>query len=143
MSNPKAEVMLEWGDGEYLFALRGKEIEELEQVCGKIGFGAIYQRVSLGTWFWGDLYHIIRLGLIGGGMGAVEAKRLTEMYAGKDRPAVPLAAGPNSPESVANAILRAVMHGMEDIEPGEAPAGGSPATASTSEPTAQPSSTSE
>ncbi|MDZ5699867.1 hypothetical protein [Chelativorans sp. M5D2P16] len=32
---------------------------------------------------------------------------------------MPLAAGPNSPETVASAIPRAVMHGMEDIEPGK------------------------
>ena len=139
MSNPKAQVTLEWGDGEYLFALRGKEIEELEQVCGKIGFGAIFQRVSLGVWFWGDLYHTIRLGLIGGGMGPIEAKRLTDMYIGKDRPSVPMVSGPNSPETVAQAILKAVMHGLEDIPSGEARAGESPANASTSQDTGQPS----
>jgi hypothetical protein len=139
VGNPKAEITLEWGDGEYLFALKGKEIEELEQVCGKVGFGAIYQRVSLGVWFWGDLYHTVRLGLIGGGMGAIEAKRLTDMYIGRERPGMPLVSGPNSPESVAQAVLKAVMHGFEDIEPGEAPAGGSPAKEPTSAPIVQPS----
>jgi len=128
MSNPKAEVVLEWADGEYLFALKGAQIEELEQICGKVGFGAIFQRVMLGTWFWGDIYHTVRLGLIGGGMGAVEAKRLTDTYIGRDRPSVPLAAGPNNPESVARAVLGAVMHGFEDIPSGEAGAGETPAT---------------
>lgn len=127
MSNPKAEIALEWGDGEHLFALRGKEIEELEQVCGKVGFGAIYQRVNLGTWFFKDIYHTIRLGLIGGGMGAIEAKRLVDMYCGQTRIAAPLVRGPNSPEMVAQAILGAVMHGFEDIAPGEALAGENPA----------------
>lgn len=122
MSNPKAEIVLEWADGEYLFALRGAQIEELEQVCGKVGFGVIFQRVMLGAWFWGDIYHTVRLGLIGGGMGAVEAKRLTDMYIGRDKPSMPLANGPNNPESVARSVLGAVMHGFEDIPSGEAQA---------------------
>lgn len=126
--NLKAEVVLEWADGEYLFALKGNEIEELENVCGKIGFGAIYQRVSLGVWFWADLYHTVRLGLIGGGMGAVEAKRLTDTYIGRDKPGVPLVSGPNNPETVARAVLDAAMHGVGDIPSGEAPAGESPAS---------------
>ena len=123
MSSLKAEIQLEWGDGEYNFALKGAQIEELESVCGKIGFGAIYQRVMLGTWFWSDLYQTVRLGLIGGGMGAVEAKRLTDMYIGRDKPSVPLAAGPNNPESIARAVLGAAMHGFEDIPSGEQEAG--------------------
>lgn len=122
MSNPKAEIVLEWGGGEHLFSLKGAQIEELEQICGKVGFGAIYQRVSLGVWFWGDLYHTVRLGLIGGGMGAVEAKRLTDMYIGKEQKGVPLAGGPDSPESIARAVLGAVMHGFEDIPSGGAKA---------------------
>lgn len=123
MSNLKAEVVLEWGDGEYAFALKGAQIEELEQVCGKVGFGVIFQRVMLGTWFWADIYQTVRLGLIGGGMGAVEAKRLTDTYIGREKPNVPLAAGPNNPESVARAVLGAAMHGFEDIPSGEAMAG--------------------
>lgn len=117
--NLKAEITLEWADKEYLFALKGKEIEELEHVCGKVGFGAIFQRISMGVWFWGDLYHTIRLGLIGGGLGAVEAKRLTEMYVGQGVLAVPLAAGPNSPEQVALAIITAAMTGIPDLKTGE------------------------
>lgn len=121
--NLKAEIVLEWADGEYLFALKGKQIEELEHVCGKVGFGAIFQRISMGVWFWGDLYHTIRLGLMGGGLGAVEAKRLTDMYVGQDRLATPLAAGPNSPEQVALAIVGAAMTGVPDIPLGKPKAG--------------------
>lgn len=117
MSNPRAEIILEWGGGEHLFRLAGRQIEELEQVCGKVGFGAIYQRLMLGTWFWADLYHIVRLGLIGGGMGAVEAKRLTEFYIGMEHTSgtLPLVGGPNSPEMIARAVLGAAMHGLSDI----------------------------
>jgi len=123
----RAEIVLEWGDGEYAFALRGKEIEELEHICGKVGIGAIYQRVMLGVWFFNDLYHTVRLGLIGGGMGAVEAKRLTDMYIGREKPAV-LVTGPNNPETVAKAVLNAAFHGVGDIDAGEPKAGENPAT---------------
>lgn len=112
----KAEIVLEWADGEYLFALKGAQIEELQHVCGKIGFGAIFQRVTLGVWHWGDLYHTIRLGLIGGGMGAVDAKRLTDMYVGVDQPGFGLAKGPNSPESVARAVLQVTMFGIAEVD---------------------------
>ncbi|ATS92177.1 hypothetical protein HMSP1_39 [Sinorhizobium phage HMSP1-Susan] len=109
-----SEIILEWADDKYLFALRGKEIEELQSVCDA-PFGAIFQRVMLGAWKFGDLKHTVRLGLMGGGMGAVEAARLTRMYMGDDKPCVPLAAGPNSPESVAKAILQVVMFGVDKL----------------------------
>ncbi|MFC6487367.1 GTA-gp10 family protein [Nitratireductor sp. GCM10026969] len=128
MGNPKAEITLEWADGEYLFALKGAQIEELEAVCGKVGFGAIYQRVMNGSWFWSDLYHVIRLGLIGGGLGAVEAKRLTETYIQQ-----PLGSGPNCPFSVASSVLGAVMFGFEDIPPKKPKAGENPAKEESSE----------
>lgn len=38
MSNLGAEVVLEWGDGQYLFSLKGKQIEELETLQ-KAGIG--------------------------------------------------------------------------------------------------------
>ena len=128
MSSLKAEIVLEWADGEYPFALKGAQIEELEHVCGKVGFAAICQRVFLGVWFWGDIYHTVRLGLIGGGLGAVEARRLTDAYIGQDKPGIPLTSGPNNPESIAQAVLGAAMYGVEDIPVGEPPAGESPAT---------------
>lgn len=130
----RAEIILEWGGGEHLFRLGGKEIEELEYVCGKVGFGTIYQRLMLGTWFWGDLHHVIRLGLIGGGLGAVEAKRLVDMYVGPEvrDTTKPLASGPNNPESIARAVLGATMHGFEDLpkgdDSGEAKSRGVPAS---------------
>lgn len=117
--NTKAEVTLEWADGEYLFALKGAQIEELEEKCGNVGIGLIYQRVKLGSYRYVDLYHTIRLGLIGGGMGAVEAKRLVDRYAPGT---VPIESGPNSPFSVASAILGVVFHGMEKLPPGKAEA---------------------
>jgi hypothetical protein len=135
----KAEITLEWGDDEYLFALKGAEIEELQHQCGKVGFGVIFERVNLGGWFWSDIYHIIRLGLIGGGMGAVDAKRKVDFYMGASP--VPLARGPDNPLLVAKSILAATMVGVGDLEPGEGKPGESPA-GSTSPNTAPPSSNS-
>lgn len=135
--NLRAEVTLEWGDGVYRFALKGKEIEELEFLCGA-GFGVVYQRVTLGAWAYKDLYQTIRLGLIGGGMGAVEAKRLTDLYIQQ-----PLVAGPNSPESVAGAVLGAIMVGVADLPPGKTEGGAKPPTKSTSQRTARRSSKTE
>ncbi len=118
-------ITLEWADGQsYPFALYGKQIEELQSVCGNVGLGLIFQRVSLGQWFFGDLYHTVRLGLIGGGMGPVEAMRKVDMYCGKDHIEMALVAGEgaNSVENVAQAILKSVMLGFRDIpKTGEAP----------------------
>lgn len=122
----KGEVTLEWADGEFLFALKGAQIEEMQRVCGDVGFGVIYQRALLGAWFLGDIKHTIRLGLIGGGMDPIEARRKVDAYV-----VPPLIAGPNNPEKLARAILQATMHGVNTIEappsgeqqPGADPAG--------------------
>ena len=118
----KAEQVLEWADGEFLFALKAAQIEELQHVCGNVGFGVIYQRVQLGAWSIGDLQHTIRLALIGGGMDPVTAKRKIDVYA---QP--PLVSGPNNPETLARRIMQLAMHGMETLEPGEARPGSDPA----------------
>lgn len=114
METRKAEIALEWADGEYLFALKAKQIEELQAVC-KAGFGTIYKRVMDGNWYYEDIHNTIRLGLIGGGMGAVEAKRITTMYT----EGVPLLHGPNSPLLVAQSIMGASIMGISTLPPGE------------------------
>lgn len=104
-------LVLEWADGEYPFALPMGQIEELQRVCGDVGFGAIYQRVMLGMWKIEDLFHTIRLGLIGGGMGQVDAHRLVKAYF--NAPSLGLAADPkDSCENVAKAVLSSVMIGV-------------------------------
>lgn len=123
------EVVMEWANGEYLFALRGAQIEALESEChnpdtGKTGIGiaAIFARVMGMSWYRSDLMNIIRLGLIGGGMGAVEAGRLVRDYA----ETVPMSSltpgsGPNSPLAVAQTVLTAAVAGVPsgDSEPKE------------------------
>lgn len=117
--------VLEFGDGEYAFALNGREVEELQKLCGSPdekgayrphGFGVIFQRAALGAWFHSDIYQTIRLGLEGGGLDPVKARRIAEAYA---RP--PYKAGViGGPEKTALAILDAAMHGFEDLPSGEA-----------------------
>lgn len=113
-------MILDWADGQYEFKLAGKQIEELERVCGAVGIGAIYQRIMLGVYFYRDLRETIRLGLMGGGMGAVEAAKMVAMYAD----GVPLVAGPNSPETVAKAILGEVFLGLAELKPSGEPQAG-------------------
>lgn len=132
-----ARVVLEWADGEYPFALLGREIEELESVSrnpatGKNGIGvcAVWRRLMSGDWYWSDVVNVVRLGLIGGGMGAVEAKRLVDFYVG-EVPISSMAPNPNSPLSVAQAVMAAAMVGVggrededeDDEEDGEAEPG--------------------
>jgi hypothetical protein len=61
----------------------------------------------------------VRLGLIGGGLGAVDAKQKADFYIGHTKANYPLVAGPDNPESIAKAVLGAAMHGFEDLPPGE------------------------
>lgn len=116
----RAEATIEWGGGEHTFALKGAQIEALEAEChnpetGKagIGLGAIWQRVMGGGWYIGDLHNIIRLGLIGGGVGATEARRLVRSYV-EGQPISPIgSAGPDCPLGLAQAIIMAAVVGVE------------------------------
>ncbi len=78
--NIAAEVELAWADGTYLFALKLKQIEELQRLCGA-GLGEIAQRLLVQRrWYAGDVVETIRLGLIGGGLPAVRARELVDTY---------------------------------------------------------------
>ena len=137
MANLAAEVTLEWADDAYLFALKAKQIEELEHICGE-GIGRICARVfGRVDYSYKHLRETIRLGLIGGGTDAVTAKRLVEAYVDgapispfkTDKDGVKirdtdgnLVTDPMSSLSVANAILQAVHFGWSDLP--EAPPSG-------------------
>lgn len=113
MANPKAEVTLEWGDGERLFSLKAAQIEELEALCNE-GIGKIAARMFTRIDFtYKHIRETIRLGLIGGGLDAVTANRLVKMYVD----GVPLdnQNDPSSPIKTAHAILQAVYFGWADL----------------------------
>lgn len=110
-------IELEWADGLYSFALYTKQIEELESISmnpttGKKGIGvsAIWQRVMGLSWYRADITNIIRLGLIGGGLGAVDAMRLVQTYC-EGVPMSPLEPGANNPLTVAQTIIAAAVIG--------------------------------
>lgn len=74
------EVTLGFADGEYLFRLPLKRIAELEEKCSA-PVGAIWKRVCItGDYHATDLIETVRLGLIGGGMPALEARNLIDRY---------------------------------------------------------------
>lgn len=77
-------VDLDWADGQHRFALPIAQLEELQGKCGA-GPMVIARRLEIGTWQYEDIYHTLRLGLIGGGMAPVEALKLTRTYV-LDRP---------------------------------------------------------
>ncbi|MFQ6553394.1 gene transfer agent family protein [Aestuariibius insulae] len=72
------ETRLEWAGAERTFALPLGCILDLEEACGKVGFGEIYLRMGSHRYFARDVYHTIHQGLIGGGIAASEAKRLLD-----------------------------------------------------------------
>lgn len=125
-----SQIVLEWADGEYSFALRVAQVEELEAISqnpstGKlgIGFGAIWTRVMDGTWYISDVRNVIRLGLIGGGLGAVEANRLIKSYVDTTHLSdlKPDYSSPNCPVVLAQAILSAAVVGIDSkpVTPGK------------------------
>ena len=69
-----------FGDAEHAFTLSPAMIRELEAVTGA-GIGAIYQRLVDRLFHHSDMLHVIRLGLIGGGMAPEVAARLVTTYA--------------------------------------------------------------
>tara|TARA_R110002049_G_scaffold23545_10_gene83646 strand:- start:37781 stop:38323 length:543 start_codon:yes stop_codon:yes gene_type:complete len=74
-----AELIADWAGKERLFRLSFGAILDLEEICGKDAIGAIFLRVSAGKFKVSDIYHILRLALIGGGMSAVEVKQLMDL----------------------------------------------------------------
>lgn len=134
--NTSAEVVLKWGDGEYLFALKGKQIEHLEKAC-EAGIGTIAARLFAMMPFYADIRETVHQGLIGGGMAPVVAtEKMRAFFDGQ-----PLArhGDPSSPMATARAIMQVVYLGMSDLDLGEAAAGAKPATKQTSQDTAPPS----
>jgi len=140
--NIAAEVELAWADGSYLFALKLKQIEELQRLCGA-GLGEIAQRLLVERrWRVSDVVERIRLGVVGGGLPAVRARELVDTYVDGRPLADPR--DPANPLATAQAIIMAAYFGV--AEAAEEPEGKAGAAAddetdgSTSRPsTARPS----
>lgn len=65
--------------GKYVFRLDIERVRELQEKCDA-GPQRIMRRLFDGSWLVDDVIQPVRLGLIGGGMSALDAARLTERY---------------------------------------------------------------
>jgi hypothetical protein len=72
-------ISLIWGDGEHRFRLAIGQLRELQEKCDA-GPAEIAGRLADGRWRVNDVWETVRLGLIGGGMPASDAHRLTTRY---------------------------------------------------------------
>lgn len=107
--NNQGEVTTQWADGTYTFRLTVNGIIELEQKCDA-PFAVLFSRLMAGEYKYNDVSETIRLGLIGGGMKAVDALKIVTEYG------TPIAE--NVP--VARAIVAGAMYGFEASPLGEA-----------------------
>ncbi|TPW28611.1 gene transfer agent family protein [Martelella alba] len=103
-----AELIDEWAGRERCFRLSFGNVLDLEQACRGDAIGEIFLRLTTGKFRVEDVFHIIRMGLIGGGETTVEAKRLVETHFDQ-YPYLDNA-------ELAGNILIAVMTGIEDAD---------------------------
>lgn len=123
--NRNAAVDLDFGDGSYRFRLAMGELEELQEVTGAGPYHCL-RRLLAGDWHVQDVRDTLRLGLIGGGVSANEALKLTRRYV-EERPDWIRNA------TLAIAVLSAALAGAPEEEPskkGAAPKVGSKARSS-------------
>lgn len=73
------DVIEEWAGKERLFRLDYGRVMDLEQAIGQ-GIGKIFIRLIGGEFYTQDVYHTLRISLIGGGMGQVDAKRIMDAH---------------------------------------------------------------
>ncbi len=110
-------VTTKFGGQTQSFGFNLNEIEELQRICGNVGIGSIIERVMEGHFFFADIYHTVRLGLIGSGeCNPTRAQELVDTYINGKALAAPN--DPSSPLAVARVVLGSLMFGVaEDNEP--------------------------
>ena len=96
---------LDWADGSYVFRLGWGELIALQEAANA-GPYVVLQRLASGTWEMGDISHVIRLGLVGGGLEPGKALTLVRDYVETRPPAENL--------SFAQGILYAGVQGAPD-----------------------------
>lgn len=126
----QAETLV-WPGGEHAFRLGIGELRALEDRCDA-GCSIILMRVLGQTWKINDIWHTLRLGLIGGGM---TEKAAQEAVSNAFDTASPMALS----IPAADVLRRFLMWEGAD-QPGEAQAGeaSSPTRSQTDEPAGQP-----
>lgn len=103
-------VEIAWPGGEHVFALGIGELRAVQKVCDA-GPLQVLNALRAGAWLVDWPFAVLRHGLVGGGMDAIEAKRLVEALADHYPPA----------KFVMPAIyvLSAAILGVEDDPVGE------------------------
>lgn len=108
----QAQVVLPFGDGQYVFALKCRELENLEKAVGApladIAYRVIGFRPSIH-----DVKHIIILGLEGGGMPPEVAKSMFDRYV--DGRPIMQKDNPSAPGMLIARIMEAAWFGVSDI----------------------------
>ncbi len=103
------DTVIEWAGKERLFRLTFGGVLDLEQAIGE-GIGKIFIRLSSSQFSAREVYETLRLGLIGGGMSVLDAKRLIDAHF-ENRPG-----GYMENAMVAASILTDLMTGVEPPE---------------------------
>lgn len=101
------KVAFDWADGHHAFRLGIGELEELQEKTGAGPF-EVLRRLNAGTWRLAEVREPLRLGLIGGGATAADARKLVDRYAGPGQ--ILGAVGP------ASAVIYAALVGAPDEE---------------------------
>ena len=129
-------VRINWSGGEDDFcAAKIGTLLAIEERCG-VGVGAVYQRIVSGSWKVYDISEVIRLGLIGAGMSAEDAKKKTDVHVLQN----PNGLAPSL--LISMRILEAALVGVQDDPVGKPEAEGemgSPSSAKTEDFTDQSS----
>lgn len=126
-------VDITWGDGEHKFRLAIGQLRDLEEKT-KVGPFELFEKLRLNRWRVDDLAHVLRVGLVGGGMSAPAAVDLVTRHI-DEWPLVESAL-------VAQAVLLAALVGSEADPAGKGQAdaaesaGASPASSGTARPAA-------
>lgn len=104
-----------WRGGEHRFALPIGPMRALEK-ARDAGPNWIMSRLISGQWFIDDVYEVIRLGLIGGGLDEKEARKLADENVGYQHyyEHVPLAT-----EILKNALMGEADDPVGELVPGE------------------------
>jgi len=112
--NTSAEILRPFAGERRKFALKVKQIDELQRLCGA-GIGEIVARLHNGNFYVRDVYDTIRLGLIGGGdVDEIKAFSLCETYI-DGSPLARAKAGDNH-YRLAKEIIGAVFFGLEELK---------------------------
>lgn len=104
---------LDWADGTYTFRLAWGELIKLQEECDAGPFEVLI-RLSNNKWKVQEISHVMRLGLIGGGLEPAKALTMVRNYV-ETRP-------PLENLTFARGILGIALQGVPDEKPGEADA---------------------